>query len=447
MKNTNSKYFHCYATGNDSRFFRQDFKNLKRIKNTLSGVDEIYLFIAVSRVRRFNIFDMIFKKIVQRMFRNHPTIKLEEIVFKSNIGRDFSSYQKMFERVKTIATDEDFVFFQNRSGHGPFHENWYRAYIEQFEKFDSIAICGTTINFCDHPFISSKTDMAHVQTFAFLTKVSFLKLLGKDFPGANETDKLKIIANGEIVLSQIFLKNNYKITSIEWPDEPVAKDTIAFYNFDLKGSPMQKHYFYHRKYIKGIKRKRYKRENILDHIKFNIQGLSLLTPKIYADSRGYFMESFKQGEIEKELGKINFVQENESCSSFGVLRGLHFQTKPFAQSKLVRCVVGKIIDIAVDLRPNSKTFGQYKMVELSEENKKQFFLPQGFAHGFLTLSEKAIVQYKVDNYYSPEHDSGIFWNDKDLAINWEFEKYGIKEPIISEKDAKQQSLQEFKKSL
>ena len=181
--------------------------------------------------------------------------------------------------------------------------------------------------------------------------------------------------------------------------------------------------------------------------KFNIEGLFSFTPKIFADSRGYFMESFRQSEIEKALGKISFVQENESCSSFGVLRGLHFQTEPFAQSKLVRCVVGKIIDIAVDLRPNSPTFGNYEMVELSEENKKQFFLPQGFAHGFLTLSEKAIVQYKVDNYYSPEHDNGIFWNDKDLAINWEFEKYGIKEPVISDKDAKLQSLQEFKKNL
>ncbi len=256
MEKTKLKYFHCYATGNDSRFFRKDFKNLKKIKNIASGVEEVFLFIAVSKVRRFNFFDIVFKKIVQKMFKNHSTIKLVEVIFKSNIGRDFSSYQKMFEKVKFVATDEDYVFFQNRSGYGPFLTNWYKNYVEQFEKFTSIAICGATINFCDHPFISAKNNMAHVQTYAFLTKVVYLKMLGENFPGAMETDKLKIIANGEIALSQFFLKNNYGITSIEWTDEVVTKDTIAFNDFDVKESPIQKHYFYHRNYFKNLKRKK-----------------------------------------------------------------------------------------------------------------------------------------------------------------------------------------------
>ena len=292
MKNTNLKYFHCYATGNDFRFFRQDFKNLKRIKNIVSGVDEIYLFIAVSKVRRFNFFDIIFKKIVQKMFKNHPAIKLVGIIFKSNIGRDFSSYQAMFEKIKPLVSDNDYVFFQNRSGYGPFRENWYKNFVEQFEKFPSVAICGSTINFCDHPFISSNNDMAHVQTYSFLTKVSFLKLFGEDFPAINETDKLKIIANGEIVLSQFFLNKGYKITSIEWPNEVIAKDTIAFNNYDIKDRPTKKHYFYHREYFRGIKHKRYTRDNIMEFANFKIDGLVLFTSQNFCGFSRIFYGEF-----------------------------------------------------------------------------------------------------------------------------------------------------------
>ena len=155
------------------------------------------------------------------------------------------------------------------------------------------------------------------------------------------------------------------------------------------------------------------------------------------------MESFRLDDFEAKVGKINFVQENESCSSFGVLRGLHLQKEPYAQSKLVRCVVGKILDVAVDLRPDSTKFGRYELVELSEENKKQFFIPKGFAHGFLALSEKVVVQYKVDNYYNPASEAGIMWNDPSVGIDWQLEKYGIQKPILSEKDEKYPGLQEF----
>jgi len=166
----------------------------------------------------------------------------------------------------------------------------------------------------------------------------------------------------------------------------------------------------------------------------HLQGLFILKTKIFSDKRGYFSESFRKNEFEENIGKIKFVQENESCSSLGVLRGLHFQKTPFEQSKLVRCIKGRILDIAVDLRKNSRTFGEYIAIELSEENRRQIFIPKNFAHGFLTLSKRAIVQYKVDNYYSPEHDSGIIWNDKNLNINWNLQKYGIKKAILSEKD-------------
>lgn len=174
----------------------------------------------------------------------------------------------------------------------------------------------------------------------------------------------------------------------------------------------------------------------------------LLTPTIFPDSRGYFSESFRQDRFEKEVGaKINFVQDNESKSKFGVLRGLHFQRPPFEQSKLVKVVVGSILDIAVDLRPISKTFGHYFSTILSEKDKKQVFIPKGFAHGFLTLSKTAIVQYKVDNYYAPQYDSGIKWDDKDLNINWQLQKNKISQPIVSEKDNQLQTFLEYKNSL
>ena len=167
-------------------------------------------------------------------------------------------------------------------------------------------------------------------------------------------------------------------------------------------------------------------------IKTTLQDLVIIEPRVFKDGRGYFMESFRMDLFEKEIGKINFIQENESYSKYGVLRGLHYQVKPFDKSKLVHVVSGKVIDVAVDIRHWSSTCGKHISVELSEENKRQIFIPRGFAHGYVVISEFAIFQYKVDNYYNKESETGIRWDDKNLAINWPIEKKDI---LISDKDA------------
>ena len=166
-------------------------------------------------------------------------------------------------------------------------------------------------------------------------------------------------------------------------------------------------------------------------IKTTLDGLVVLKPTIFKDNRGYFMESYNQKNINKLLGNVNFVQDNESESSRGVLRGLHFQKPPYAQAKLVRCLKGSVLDVVLDLRKDSKTYGIFETILLTEENKKQLFIPKGFAHGFVVLSETAIFSYKVDNYYNPESESGVLWNDLDLNIDWKINK---KEIIVSEKD-------------
>lgn len=175
-------------------------------------------------------------------------------------------------------------------------------------------------------------------------------------------------------------------------------------------------------------------------IKKNIDGLILLKPTFFKDERGYFTESYNQKNINKLLGNINFVQENESMSYRGVLRGLHFQKPPFTQSKLVRCLKGSILDVALDLRKNSKTYGHHETTLLTHENNNQLFIPRGFAHGFIVLSESAIMSYKVDEYYKPEYESGIIWHDNDLNIDWRINKAEI---IVSEKDTKLQSFNNF----
>ncbi|WP_022671117.1 dTDP-4-dehydrorhamnose 3,5-epimerase [Hippea alviniae] len=166
-------------------------------------------------------------------------------------------------------------------------------------------------------------------------------------------------------------------------------------------------------------------------IKTEIEGVVIIEPKVFGDDRGYFMETFRQDLFEKNVAKINFVQDNESKSKKGVLRGLHYQLPPYAQSKLIRVIKGKILDVAVDIRRNSQTFKKYMAVELSDENKRQLFIPQGFAHGFLVLSDEAIVVYKVDNYYSPKHDKSIRFDDPEINIDWQFPKDKI---IVSDKD-------------
>lgn len=169
----------------------------------------------------------------------------------------------------------------------------------------------------------------------------------------------------------------------------------------------------------------------MEIIKTEFEGLFIIKPAVFEDSRGYFMVNHLQNVLEEKTGNIKFVQENESLSSFGVLRGLHYQLQPYAQSKLVRVVKGKVQDVAVDLRINSATFGKYFSMEISDENKLQLFIPQGFAHGFLVLSEEALFQYKCDNYYAPKHEASIRYNDPELNIKWQLEEKNI---IVSDKD-------------
>lgn len=169
----------------------------------------------------------------------------------------------------------------------------------------------------------------------------------------------------------------------------------------------------------------------MEVIETEIEGIKIIRPNIFRDNRGYFFESYSQRKFEEEVCKTVFVQDNESCSQYGVLRGLHFQKPPFAQAKLVSVIKGKILDIAVDIRKDSSTFGKHVAVELSNENKLQIFIPQGFAHGFIVLSKEAICQYKCDNYYFPSHAEGIKWDDEQLNIDW---KLPIEDIILSEKD-------------
>ena len=166
-------------------------------------------------------------------------------------------------------------------------------------------------------------------------------------------------------------------------------------------------------------------------IKTKLNGLVVLKPTVFKDNRGYFMESYNQKNINKLLGNVNFVQDNESESTRGVLRGLHFQEPPYTQAKLVRCLKGSVLDVVLDLRKDSKTYGIFETISLTEENKKQLFIPKGFAHGFIVLSKSAIFSYKVDNYYNPDSECGILWSDLDLNIDWKINKNEI---IVSEKD-------------
>jgi dTDP-4-dehydrorhamnose 3,5-epimerase len=170
-----------------------------------------------------------------------------------------------------------------------------------------------------------------------------------------------------------------------------------------------------------------------------IKGVYIIEPRVFSDARGYFFEAWKQAEFEEHIGHVDFVQDNESKSSYGVLRGLHYQKGEYSQAKLVRVIKGKVLDVAVDIRRSSPTFGQHVMVELSEDNKRQFFIPRGFAHGFLVLSQEAIFTYKVDNVYAPQSEAGISWNDPALGIEWPIDPSVV---LTSEKDLRQPLLRD-----
>lgn len=171
-----------------------------------------------------------------------------------------------------------------------------------------------------------------------------------------------------------------------------------------------------------------------------IPDVVIIEPDVFGDARGYFFESYSQKKFDELVCPTKFVQDNESKSKYGVIRGLHYQLPPFAQSKLVRCVFGEVLDVAVDIRKNSPTFGKYVAVKLSTDNKRQLFIPKGFAHGYAVLSEEAIFQYKCDEFYHPEAESGIAWNDPTIGIDW---KLPINEVILSDKDRKHCPLNEI----
>ena len=172
----------------------------------------------------------------------------------------------------------------------------------------------------------------------------------------------------------------------------------------------------------------------MEFIKTEIAGVYIIEPRVFSDARGYFMEAWKEEEFNVHIGPVKFIQDNESKSSYGVLRGLHYQKGALSQTKLVRVIKGRVLDVAVDIRKSSPTFGKHIRVELSEDNKRQLFIPRGFAHGFLVLSDEAIFTYKVDNPYAPTQEAGIRWNDPDLAIEWPIDTAVVQ---TSEKDLKQ----------
>ena len=178
----------------------------------------------------------------------------------------------------------------------------------------------------------------------------------------------------------------------------------------------------------------------MEVIKTAIEGVFIIEPRLFKDDRGYFFESFSQRKFNEKVRKVNFVQDNESKSSYGVLRGLHFQKPPYAQSKLVRVIKGAVLDVAVDIRKGSPTFGKYVSVELTEDNHRQFFIPRGFAHGFSVLTDEVIFQYKCDNFYAPQSEGALAWDDPDLGIDW---KIPVAEAILSEKDLKHPLLKDY----
>ena len=180
--------------------------------------------------------------------------------------------------------------------------------------------------------------------------------------------------------------------------------------------------------------------SVMEYIKTDNDGVRIIEPKVFNDPRGYFFEAWKQSEFDEHIGKhVEFVQDNESKSSYGVLRGLHYQKGEYSQAKLVRVIKGRVLDVAVDLRKSSPTFGKHVKVELSEQNKRQLFIPRGFAHGFLVLSDEAIFTYKVDNVYAPQHEASIRWNDETIGIEWGIAQDAV---LTSDKDLRGASLSE-----
>jgi hypothetical protein len=249
------QFFHCYATANDDKLFIEDINNIISLTQKCSGVGPTNLYIAISTAREKDHWDELFTSVITSLLSHHDNITLKEIFFKGNTGRDFSSYARMTEKVLKVSSPNDYVFFQNRSACGPFIDNWLDIFLLQYNKFDSVALCGSSINFLDHPSRSQRDDLPHIQTYAFLTTAYYLQMLDGYFPGENEIERLDIIVNGEIGLSQFFLNKGNNITCLEWPDERVTRDSISLASVDVKYNVTENHPFYHRHYMKKNKKK------------------------------------------------------------------------------------------------------------------------------------------------------------------------------------------------
>ena len=256
MTQTESTYYHCYATANDTSLYYRDYQNLLRIAQVYSGVEHLKLYIAISTAKPLNYFDKLFVRLITQLFKRHPNVTLQKIFFKTNVGRDFSSFALIRHLIDMENPKANYLFFQNRSGWGPFKANWLQAFQEQFEKYKSTALCGSTINFNDHPLNSNRTDIPHVQTYAFLTHKTYLDMLGDDFPGIKQTSRLDAISKGEIALSQFFLDKGLGITCMEWPEDFITQGTRPKSLGDVRGSVTQNHAFYHKVYFKTESRLR-----------------------------------------------------------------------------------------------------------------------------------------------------------------------------------------------
>ncbi|GGF27837.1 hypothetical protein [Echinicola rosea] len=248
-----ARFFHCYATANDNRLFIKDILNLVRLRHTDPGVPKVNLYIAISKVKAIGFMDRLFVNTIKKMFSDHPTIVLHDICFKENKGRDFSSYAVLYRKIKQLVRAEDFIFFQNRSGFGPFENNWLKAFVTQFHRYPYVALCGSTINFKDH-HCRSNSLVPHVQTYAFITQQKFLTMFGDAFPAEREEERLQIILKGEIGLSQFFLQKGYHVTCMEWPEKSLSATCPALSETDIKTNVCAKHQFYHRKYFRRNKK-------------------------------------------------------------------------------------------------------------------------------------------------------------------------------------------------
>ena len=257
-------YFHCYVTANDIWHYKADLKNLLRIKNCKHGLDKVNLLIAISQAKKLRFTDQLFKYLVKLLFINHKSVKLKTVFFKSNEGRDFSSYSACLNKILEKGIEDGFCFFQNRSGYGPFMENWYAKFIDQINKFPMAVLCGSTINFRDHPMRSTKINLPHVQTYAFLAKIKAIKSVLSDLKAISQSTRLDMILNGEIQLSQKILNNGNSITCMEWPDAEVTASSQAIERFDVRGKLKNKHQFYH----KGLF---HKKRSILDMLAESVQ--------------------------------------------------------------------------------------------------------------------------------------------------------------------------------